>query len=635
MDSSHIRQHVDAMPGHASEARPRSTQSPPVIWRTFLGDIIRRRHAESALNKRLYHQSALAELGKRALAGTSVSELIAEALACIAQSLQAEYCGVWELLPDGKVLLLRAGVGWKEGYVGKATMGASSDPEAGETFGCENPVIVDDLRGDARAALPPLRDHEVSSGMSVVIRGQGRPFGILDVYTRRRRTFTADDSYFLGDVANVLALAIPRRQAEAAQRRYAERLEVLQEIDRAILAAQSLTDIVRAAMSRIRRLVPCQRASVVLFDFDKAEASFMAIDGNWELGPGECTIMPLQAFSPLATLKQGPVRYVEDIASCTHRPPLWDRLLAGGIRSFITAPLFTGDDLFGEFNLAATRPAAFDAEHQAIAREVAHSLAVAIRQANLCEQATQAQVLRRADETYKALLNSVSHNLSTPLAIIKAGAGSLLQEDVEWDPMARRDFAASIDHEVDRLNRLVSNLLDMSRIEAGALRSEKELYPIREVTQAVAARLAKLSAHHRLVLDVQDDLPLVSLDYVQIDQVLSNLVENAIKHTPRGTEIRIWAHAVAEELQVGVSDRGLGIPIGDRNRVFEKFFRRTHSKANGSGLGLTVSKGLLEAHGGRIWIEDTPGGGTTVVFTLPLARRPLLLHAPPADGECP
>ena len=219
----------------------------------------------------------------------------------------------------------------------------------------------------------------------------------------------------------------PRRTAPLRRQRYAERLEVLQDIVLAILAAQSPAQITRAAMTRIRRLIPCQRTSVVLFDFEQSQAWVMAMDGNWDLGPREHTIMSLQEFSPADILKQGPIRYVEDIAAVEERPPLWDRLLANGIRSFITVPLLAEGSLFGEFNLSATRAAAFTAEYMEIAREVAHPLAVAIQQARLREQATQAEVLRRADEAHKALFNSVSHNLRTPLAIIKASAGSLLQ----------------------------------------------------------------------------------------------------------------------------------------------------------------------------------------------------------------
>jgi two-component system sensor histidine kinase KdpD len=250
---------------------------------------------------------------------------------------------------------------------------------------------------------------------------------------------------------------------------------------------------------------------------------------------------------------------------------------------------------------------------------VASQLGLAVERNRLREAATQAEILRRTDELRTALLNSVSHDLRTPLAVIKATASSLLQEDIAWDAEAQREFAATVEREMDRLNRLISNLLDLSRIEAGMLQVKKEPYPIREVARAVVERLVPLTTQHHVSLDMADNLPPVPLDYMAIDQVFSNLLENAVKYTPPQTAIRIAAHIHADELQVSVSDQGPGIPVDERPRIFDKFYRleRRHAP-HGSGLGLVVCKGLIEAHGGRIWIEDTPGGGVTFIFTLPL-----------------
>jgi two-component system, OmpR family, sensor histidine kinase KdpD len=246
-----------------------------------------------------------------------------------------------------------------------------------------------------------------------------------------------------------------------------------------------------------------------------------------------------------------------------------------------------------------------------------------IERARLRRENLRIAVLQRTDELRAALLSSVSHDLRTPLASIKAAASSLLQEDVQWDEETKRSFARSIEREADRLNRLVSNLLDMSRIEDGALKPEKELYMIPELIQDVFGRLQPLLHGRILQTQVATDLPPVELDYMQIDQVLTNLIENAVRYTPKNSPIEVSAHCEGAQIVISVADRGPGIPPGDLDRVFDKFYRvldgkQTTGHPTGSGLGLAVCKGLVEAHGGRIWAEPRKGGGVVFSVSLPL-----------------
>ena len=248
-----------------------------------------------------------------------------------------------------------------------------------------------------------------------------------------------------------------------------------------------------------------------------------------------------------------------------------------------------------------------------------------IERARLRQESLQIEVLRRTDELRAALLSSVSHDLRTPLSSIKAAASSLLQEDVQWDEEARRSFALAIEHEADRLNRLVGNLLDMSRIEGGALKPEKEWYPIDELIHDVLGHMQPLLQGRKVQTNLPDDLPPVELDYLQIDQVLTNLIENAVRYTPAESPIEISARVDGNFMLISVADRGPGIPEADLERVFDKFYRvmptqpRT-ARPVGSGLGLAVSRGLVEAHGGRIWAENREGGGAIFRFTLPLGK---------------
>jgi K+-sensing histidine kinase KdpD len=232
-----------------------------------------------------------------------------------------------------------------------------------------------------------------------------------------------------------------------------------------------------------------------------------------------------------------------------------------------------------------------------------------------------AAVLAQSDQLKSALLAAVSHDLRTPLAAIKASATSLLDSSVNWDERSRTDFLSAINEETDRLTLMVSNLLDLSRIEAGVLKPDKEWYDVAELIEDVAARMTARAEEsgHQLITDVQPDLPLTRFGYVEIAQVLTNLTENALKYTPPGTRITLAGRLKAGEIELAVRDSGPGIPESELNRIFDKFYRLDpRSRISGSGMGLAISKGLVEAHGGRIRAERGPSGGTIIRFTIPL-----------------
>lgn len=248
-----------------------------------------------------------------------------------------------------------------------------------------------------------------------------------------------------------------------------------------------------------------------------------------------------------------------------------------------------------------------------------------IERARLRRESLQVELLRRTDALRSALLSSVSHDLRTPLSSIKAAASSLLQEDVQWSEEERRSFSLAIVRESDRLNRLVGNLLDMSRIEGGALRPEKEWYPFDELIHDVLGHLQNLLQGREVHVSLPADLPPVELDYLQMDQVLTNLLENAVRYTPPDQPIDITVEAQDQQLLTSIADRGPGIPTSDLERIFDKFYRvlgtrRKGTSTMGTGLGLAVCRGLVEAHGGHIWAKNRQGGGAVFQFTLPLSK---------------
>jgi len=260
-------------------------------------------------------------------------------------------------------------------------------------------------------------------------------------------------------------------------------------------------------------------------------------------------------------------------------------------------------------------------------------IALAIDRFGLQQQAIHAEALRESDQLKNALLGSVTHDLRTPLAAIQASVGSLLDPDVSWTEAERQEFFETIESSADRLSRLVNNLLDLSRLEAGVAEPEKQWYPIENVTASVLDRLelTKRTQGYHIEVRVPDDLPLVPMDHAQIEQVLTNLIENAVKYSPSGSTIQIQAKTQGTpptELEVRVVDQGIGIPSHELKAIFDKFYRvqqvrlpwASNRPPSGTGLGLAICASIIQAHGGQIWAESQPGKGSTFIFTLPIPQ---------------
>jgi K+-sensing histidine kinase KdpD len=232
----------------------------------------------------------------------------------------------------------------------------------------------------------------------------------------------------------------------------------------------------------------------------------------------------------------------------------------------------------------------------------------------------RAGLLAQSDELKTALLAAVSHELRSPLAAIKTSSSALLDARMSWDDESRRELLEAIDQEADRLDAVVGNLLDLSRIEGGALRPNKEWCDVEELVLDVAQRLRKRSASHPISVELPAELPLVFLDYVEIAQVLVNLGDNAIKYTPPGTPVQIAAWIEGDSLKLSTHDDGPGIPPEEREHLFDRFWRADRpGQSAGAGIGLTISRGLVEAHAGTITVTSSPESGTTFTVSLPIS----------------
>ena len=326
----------------------------------------------------------------------------------------------------------------------------------------------------------------------------------------------------------------------------------------------------------------------------------------------------LAGSAPLAAVLESLTRVLAlDGAAVLHRDEAGWRIDAtSGDRAPESPEAATSSlDLDGTHVLVLSRDTPLRSEEKRVLDAFAKELAASVELGELELAVAAAGAVSAANELRVAILSAVSHDLRTPISAIKASVSSLLQDDVEWTAEARREFLATIDEETDRLNGLVGNLLDMSRLQAGALEIDATPVGLEEVLPAALYSLGL--ADGAVELDVPESLPRVIADRGLLERALANVIQNAVRYSPAGRRARVTAGVVEGLVDVRVVDRGPGVPPDERERLFLPFQRLGDSgHDSGVGLGLAVAKGFVESMGGEIEVEDTPGGGLTVVARL-------------------
>jgi PAS domain S-box-containing protein len=308
-------------------------------------------------------------------------------------------------------------------------------------------------------------------------------------------------------------------------------------------------------------------------------------------------------------------------------PHLRDVLAASGSGANASLPLIVNGRVIGVFSLDFSQPKSFAAEDRELLLELAQQCAQALERARLYEVETRARQRAEEDDRLKMqFLGMISHELRTPLTSIKGFATTLLAKDVRFTGEEQRQFLGIIDDEADKLTDLVDQLLDLSRLQAGKLRIQPDRLSLSTIFEGAAAQLKALTVRHRLMVCADERLPPVLADRQRVGQVLVNLVNNAAKFSPTGSPITLTASAHGDEVRIDVSDQGVGIPAEARSLVFEAF-RQVERKdmglpgqSRGAGLGLAICKGIIEAHGKRIWVTENVPQGTIISFTLPTAN---------------
>ena len=428
------------------------------------------------------------------------------------------------------------------------------------------------------------------------------------------------DGVVVGTVAMVTDIT-ERKRAEDQLRRTAERLRTLHDIDQAVLAARSPSEIARAALGRLRRLIPCQRCSVTLFGFDDGQVHVVA--GYTGGVPLASLPIPLSAFSSGETLRRGVIRYVEDLASVEDRPPIYETLLAEGVRSLLVVPLLVDGEAIGELNLGMGDPGAIEPEHRDIAIEVATPLAIAIQHARLRDElrrrtgelerriAERGAELRTALHELEAFAAAVSHDLRAPLRQVNGFAQLLLDEYGRRLDEPARHYAEQVRDGARGLEAQMDALLLLARVSRQDL-----LRRPTDLTTVVEDVLLQLQPEweQRQVDWRVERLPVVDCDPSLARLAVQHVLANAVKFTrtrPRAC-IRV-VPAVHEGLAgLAVQDNGVGFRMTYADKLFT-VFQRLHraDEFEGAGVGLALVRRIAERHGGRVWAEAEVGQGAT------------------------
>ncbi|MDA8161332.1 MAG: sensor histidine kinase KdpD [Desulfobacteraceae bacterium] len=421
-------------------------------------------------------------------------------------------------------------------------------------------------------------------------------FSVADI----RYSFTFIVMFFVALVISRLTLRV-REQANASRRRE-RRTAALYRLSRELVHERGIPQLSSIAIKRLSEILPCKVIILVpdgeggltvpvtgtdTFALDQRESgvAHWTFEHRQRAGLGTDTLPGAKAmYLPLATS----VRTVGVMG-----------VLPGGSLNF------------------------FDQEQVQLLESFANQIAIALERAFLADEAQRALLQAETEAVRNTLLSSVSHDLRTPLAAITGAATALLQHDIALDQQNRYELIRTISEEAEHLNEIIRNVLDMTRLETKAINIKKEWQSIEEIVGVALNRLSEKLKGHELKIDIPAELPLVPFDALLIEQALMNLLDNAAKYSPAGTLISLTARIKEGVLLMELADRGRGIPQGEEEKIFEKFVHGSNT-GGGIGLGLTICRAIINAHKGRIWAENRPGGGAIFRFTLPIEGRPVM-----------
>jgi two-component system sensor histidine kinase KdpD len=285
-------------------------------------------------------------------------------------------------------------------------------------------------------------------------------------------------------------------------------------------------------------------------------------------------------------------------------------------------PLIASTGVVGVIGVLPENPKeGFDLEEIHFLESFVSQTAMAMERVILAKEAHEERLKAESQNVRNAFLSSVSHDLRSPLAVVSGAASTLLEKDTSLDPSARLELLRTIHEEIDRLERIIRNVLNLTRLESGAITVRKEWQPLEEIIGVILNRFSDRLKERPVELKIPQDLPIIPFDTLLMEQVLSNLMENVLRHTPTGTSVEIIVTPLKSAVMIEIADRGPGIPAREEEAIFNKFTRSTNTQV-GAGIGLSICRAIIEAHGGRIWVENRSDGGAVFKFVIPVEGTP-------------
>ncbi len=474
-----------------------------------------------------------------------------------------------------------------------------------------------------------LKGESFGSREYTAIRKDGSPFRVIAYASPIVR-----DKKIVGMRGIILDITDRKRAEEQMARRNAE-LAALNAIAQTVTQSLDLDEILGKALDKTLDLLNLAYGGIYLLD-QKTNALNLKIHRG--INPdllGVVSPVRVGQGLPGVVAHAGEPIFIESLPDSVEwfGKELQKAVLAERLRSVMCLPLQSRGAVLGVLFVMTQGDRALTTDERQLLLTISHEISTAVDNAKLLEAASKAKAAEEADQLRAAFLASVSHEIRTPLTEIKGFATSLIQPDVQWDEATQKDFLRGISNATDRLLEIVTDVLDMAKIHAGILALEKRPFKLGKLVSQLRTRFNTPLWTERLEVIIPDDLPTIFADDQRIGQAIIKLVQNAsLEKGP----IALAASVVENELRVSVSDEGEGIPPERLKKVFDPFFRieeNTQRRTSGSGLGLAICKGIVEAHGGRIWVDSEPGRGTTFVFTLPL--KPDLELIPEDDPATP